>query len=63
MRVQVFVQHYERKRKKNKLRCGDDTRILTTEAERNAYFLQLREKGEGEREAFGTPNAGAAAIH
>lgn len=32
-------------------------RTLTTEAERNAYFLQLREKGEGGREAFGTMNA------
>lgn len=42
---------------------GDDIRKLTTEAERNAYFLQLREKGEGGREGFGTPNAGAAAIH
>lgn len=29
-------------------------RTLTTEAERNAYFLQRGEKGEGGREAFGT---------
>lgn len=36
-------------------------RTLTTEAERNAYFLRLREKGEGGREAFGVP--GAAAMH
>lgn len=33
-------------------------RKLTTEAERNAYFLLLREKGEGGREGFGTPSAG-----
>lgn len=38
-------------------------RKLATEAERNAYFLQLREKGEGGREGFGMPNAEAAAIY
>lgn len=38
-------------------------RTLTTEAERNASFLQLGEKGEGGSETFGTPNAEAAAIH
>lgn len=32
-------------------------RTLTTEAERNAYFLRLKEKGEGGRKAFGTLNA------
>lgn len=51
------------RKKKRRLRSRDDMRTLTTEAERNAYFLQLREKGKGGREEFGTPNAGVTAIH
>lgn len=51
------------RKKKGRLRSGDDMRKLTTEAERNAYFLQLKEKREGGREGFGMPNAEAGAIH